>query len=294
MPAAETSDSLPFAGKPPGVGDVGVEAGDEDQQQHAHLGHFAAEMFAGERVAQFVQHFHDADRGEQPEQIPPIGEHGELRQPGADFVELANDDRRREQHDERREHQGRPREEPADVAVDGGERGVGVDAAEADRRELGPGERPAAQAFGAAAVEQFVALAGGVAHRAGPLRATGSGRPTARSRVIVRGGNCRANSRDISARLTRRRSISSSACSSGEKWKCSSVSGSFTTHVDAPAISTGTRDEVGPQTEGERAVDGGDGFGHGRITCRSPSAPVGRGGGGRRGCRSRPRCGPGR
>ena len=40
------------------------------------------------------------------------------------------------------------------------------------------------------------------------------------------------------------------------------MSGSFTTQVDAPAMSTGVRDQVGPQPEGEGAVVGGDGFGH--------------------------------
>ena len=36
--------------------------GTKTKQQQAHLGHFAAEMFARQRVAQLVQHLHDADR----------------------------------------------------------------------------------------------------------------------------------------------------------------------------------------------------------------------------------------
>ena len=78
---------------------------------------------------------------------------------------MAEDDRRGEEHDAGGQHQCGPREEPAGMAVDGGERGVGIDAAEADRSELGPGERPVAKLLVAMPLEQLVALARGVAHQ---------------------------------------------------------------------------------------------------------------------------------
>ena len=88
-------DSLPLAGESPGVGDVAIEAGDEGQQHHAELVDFAAEMFAGERVAQLVKDFDAGDGGDQPDPIAHVDEGGELGQAGAEFGEVADDERGR-------------------------------------------------------------------------------------------------------------------------------------------------------------------------------------------------------
>ena len=207
---------------------------------------------------------------------------------------------------------------------------LGLIAAEADRRELGPGERPAAQSArgdGAGAVR----LPCPVASLSNKSRLV---QPAQKDPQLALGDGPRRKlpgelARHLSEAHLVPRSISNSACSSAEKWKCSSVSGSVTTQVDAPAMATGVSRQVGPQPQGEAGdrwrraawswgiwhlsfVNAIGQFGNHPMTIdefamtnltsdcsslttrQSPSAPVGPGGGGRRGCRSRPKRGPGR
>ena len=156
-------DSLPFAGEAPGVGHVAVEAGHKGEQHDAELVDFAAEMFAGEGVAQLVQDFDGGDGGDQPEPISHVDEGGELGQAGAEFVEVADDERGRVENDDDGDGERGFREEPAAAVVNGGEEAIGIHAAELNGGQLDERGGGAAEAFLAHAAEELVALAFGVA-----------------------------------------------------------------------------------------------------------------------------------
>ena len=63
-------DPPPFAGDRPGVGDVAVEAGSEDQQEQADLVALAADVDAGQGMAQLVDDLGQGQGHDEPDDVP--------------------------------------------------------------------------------------------------------------------------------------------------------------------------------------------------------------------------------
>ena len=88
---------LPLARQHPGVGDVAVEAGRQHEDHDAHLVALAAEVLAGQPVAELVQHLRHAQHHRQQEGVVDAEELVELGQLRAEHVELDRHQRQRRQ-----------------------------------------------------------------------------------------------------------------------------------------------------------------------------------------------------
>ena len=101
MPAAPIAGPMPLVRQHPGVGDVAIQAGREHQHHHAHFVAFAAEMFAGQPVAELVQDLGHAQRDAEPEPVVGGEELVERRAAGwktSNLHEHQRQGREREQH----------------------------------------------------------------------------------------------------------------------------------------------------------------------------------------------------
>ena len=153
---------LPLVGQHPGIGDVAVQAGREHQQHHAHLVALAAKVLAHQPVAELVQHLGQGQHEHHPDHVlggEELMEAGELR---LKHVELHRDQQHGGQPQQQGRDQGRQREAPADLGIQPVEHRLGIDAAEANRQQVGQPAAPFLPGPLAAAEPELTPLAGRV------------------------------------------------------------------------------------------------------------------------------------
>ncbi len=186
---------------------------------------------------------------------------------------MADDNRSRKEHDASGEHQRGARKEPTYVAMDGGQRRVGIDSAEADRRELGPGERPGSKSLLAMPQKQLVALARGVAdHQSRFVQSAQKGpelgfgdrpRRELAGKLARHLGEAHRPAEHFQQRVFLARKMKVL-----ERERIPHDPRRRAGHLHRH------RDQVGPQAQGEGAVVGGDGRGHSEASanCKMRSA----------------------
>jgi hypothetical protein len=112
-PGRRDRDPFPALGQHPTVGNIDEQTGRKYQQHDAQLVAFAAEMLAGQRVGQFVQHLGQGDRDGEPDQVLRAEERRKLRQTRLKLVETQPDPARGHQDQQQRSSQQPGREQPA-------------------------------------------------------------------------------------------------------------------------------------------------------------------------------------
>ena len=164
MPAAPMAGPMPFVGQHPGIGNVAIETRREHQDHDAHLVTFAAEMLAGQPVAELVHDLRHAQHRGQQEGVVDVEELVELGQLGVEDVEFDRHQQNRRKAQQAAHKQRDGAEKPADKGIEPIQHPLRIEAFEADAEDVADGgEKLFADAF-VAALAELPALAGQVGH----------------------------------------------------------------------------------------------------------------------------------
>ena len=128
---------MPLVGQHPGVGDVAVHTGREHQDHDPDLVALAAEVLARQSVSQLVEDLGEPQRHGQEQRVFCAEKLVEAGKPGAEDVELDQNQRQRREGQEQADRQHRRLEQPPHLGIQPIEHPLRIDALEADAKHVG-------------------------------------------------------------------------------------------------------------------------------------------------------------